>query len=156
MWSVVLLSLSILTCQYPDFRSSEENHWEPCQLLRVSCQCRVGVGILDVLIVQFPEVNAEPQAPILPSDQDHCASPWTVRFPDMALMSSISWGWAFTSSYMWGYSLVALFEGHLISQLNLVLDEGCFPKVQVAVGKLVFPFDQQLPGLILFLLGPLL
>ena len=30
-----LLSSSILTCQYPDFRSSEENHWEPCKLSSV-------------------------------------------------------------------------------------------------------------------------
>ena len=35
-----------------------------------------------VLIVQCLEVNTEPQDPVLLSDQDHCASQWTVSLPD--------------------------------------------------------------------------
>ena len=34
------------------------------------------------MLVQFPEFNTEPQAPVLLSDQDQHASPWTVQLPD--------------------------------------------------------------------------
>ena len=74
----------------------------------------------------------------------------------MAPISSISWRWAFTSLYIWGYSSVVHFEGCPVGQLYSKFDEGCLSKVQVAVGKQVFSFDQQLPGLLLFLLWPLL
>ena len=60
------------------------------------------------------------------------------------------------SLYIWGYSPVALFEGCPVSQVNSVLDEGHHSQVQVTVGKQVFPFDQQLVGLILLLLELLL
>ena len=40
------------------------------------------MSVVDGLIVQFPEVNTEPQAPVLLSDQDHHASPWAVQLLD--------------------------------------------------------------------------
>ena len=55
-----------------------------------------------------------------------------------------------------GYFPVVLFKEYLVSQFDLPFDEGHLCQVQVIVGKQVFPFDQQLPGLVLFLLWPLL
>ena len=55
------------------------------------------------------------------------------------------------SLYMLGYLPVVLIQRHLASQINLMLDDGCLSQVQVAVGKQVFPFSQQLPGLFLFI-----
>ena len=51
---------------------------------------------------------------------------------------------------------IALFESHPVSQLNVMLDEGCLSQVQVAVAKQVFPSNQQLPGLSLLILRAIL
>ena len=55
-----------------------------------------------------------------------------------------------------GYSLVVLFERHLVSQLKLMLDAACLSQVQVAAGKQMFLSSQQLPGLSLLILRPIL
>ena len=51
---------------------------------------------------------------------------------------------------------VMLLEGCLICYLNFLLDQSSFVQVQIAAGKHVFPFEQQLSGLFLLRFRPLL
>ena len=96
-----LLCSSILTCQYPDFRSSDENYLEPCRPSRVSWMQGSEQASLTVQLFSF-----------LRSIQNHRPSSffWTRSnalahgLCDfwMAPISNIPWRWAFTSLYMWG------------------------------------------------------
>ena len=52
------------------------------------------------------------------------------------------------------YMSVMFFERHPICYLNFMFDQTSFTKVQVALGKQVFPFEQQFSGLFLLRFGP--
>ena len=94
-----LLSSSILTCQYPDFRSSEENHLEPCKLSRVLSI--LGSEYASLMVQLFSFLRSIQNLRLLSFFQTRT----TVLAHGLcnlwiAPISSISWIWALTSSYI--------------------------------------------------------
>ena len=86
------------------------------------------------MVVQLPEASAKPQASILFSDQDYCASPWTLQLPDGTNIQHLLEMGLHIIIHMLGYTSVMLFERCHICQLNPVLDQGCLAQVEVAAG----------------------
>ena len=94
-----LLSSSILTCQYPDFRSSDENHWEPCRLSRVSSIWGTEYASLTVQLFSFLRLIQRP-----PNFFWTRTTVLAYGLCDLQIapISSIFWIWALMSSYIWG------------------------------------------------------
>ena len=95
------------TCQYPDFRSSVENHTAPCKQSKVS----------SILVNEYPSFtvllfdlcrsiqNLSPPSFFLTSTT---ALVHGLKLLLIAPTSTISWRWFFTSSYRWGGILLYL------------------------------------------------
>ena len=144
-----LLSSSISTCQYPDFRSSEENHSEPCKLSSVSSIWGSKYASLMVWLFSFLRSIQNLRLPSFFLDQDYCASPWTVQLLDSTNIQHLLDMGPHIIVHVGRYTLVMLLEGHLICYLYFVFDQSSFAQAQVTVYKEVLPFEQQLSGLLL-------
>ena len=95
-----LLSSSILTCQYPNFRWSEENHWEPCKLSSVSLI--QGSEYASLMVQLFSFLRSIQNLRLLSFFQTRTtALVHGLCDFQVALISSISCIWTLTSSYMW-------------------------------------------------------
>ena len=69
------------------------------------------------------------------SDQDYCASPWTLWLPDGTNIQLFLEMGLHIFVHMQGYTLVMHLERCHICQLKLVLDQVCLAQVQVTAGK---------------------
>ena len=95
-----LLSSSILTCQYPDFRSREENHWEPCKLSSVLSIWGSEYASLMVQLFSFLRLIQNPRLLSFFWTRTTALAHGLCDFW-IAPISSTSWMSALTSSWMW-------------------------------------------------------
>ena len=96
-----LLSSSISTCQYPDCRLSEENHCEPCKLSSVSSMWGNEYASLMVQLFSFLRSIQNLRLSYFFQTRTTVLAHGLLTFW-IAPLSSISWIWALTLSYMRG------------------------------------------------------
>ena len=96
-----LLSSSILTFQYPNIRSSEENHWDPCKLSSVSSIWGNKYASLMVQLFSFLRSTQNLRLLSFFWTRTTALAHGLCNY-QMTPISSIYWIWALTSSYMWG------------------------------------------------------
>ena len=143
-----LLSSSILTCQYPDFRSRAENHWVPCRLSRVLSIWGSKYASFTVQLLSFLRSMLNLRLPSFFQTRTtvlahRLCNGWIAdiqHFLDMGPHVIL---------HVRGYVPVMLLKGHLVWQLYFMLDQSSSAQIQVTVCKQVFSFEQQLPGLFL-------
>ena len=77
---------------------------------------------LDGLVIQLPEVDAEPQAAILLLDQDYCTCPWAMWLLGGTYVQHLLKMGLHIIIHVRGYAMVMLLEGRPVCYFDLVFN----------------------------------
>ena len=141
-----LASSSTSTCQYPDLRSSVENHTAPCKQSRVSSILGNEYPSLIVLLFSFLRSMQNLSPPSFFSNQHHSTGPRAETLPNCSHLNHLlKMSFHLLIEVRW-YPSIVLLKWLGVYNFDSMLEDIAFAQVQVCFSKDFSRINQQISG----------